>query len=234
LTCINDYAKDVLKQIRKVHPLGPFHLLGYSFGGNVAFEIARMLTDADESVGFLGMIDPWAKGYPRKLAFVPRMLLHLNYLMHGQPGTRLQYLRKRLKQLRGWILWDLHRLKRATRSFLKLPISAEHTMQYILEDAECALTAHDPLPLHRSVHLFRIDFPPTDWAGCSFDDPYNGWRRLVKGDLSVTRLPCGHHQIFDPPAITILAAALTMALNQTNTEISPNSTVERDLHTPAS
>jgi thioesterase domain-containing protein len=34
-------AKSFLGQVRRIQPAGPYRLLGYSFGGLVAFELAR-------------------------------------------------------------------------------------------------------------------------------------------------------------------------------------------------
>jgi thioesterase domain-containing protein/acyl carrier protein len=53
-------AADYIAALRAATPCGPYRLLGYSFGGLVAFEMARQLEAAGESVAFLGMFDvPW-------------------------------------------------------------------------------------------------------------------------------------------------------------------------------
>jgi len=49
---------DHVRVIRAVQPNGPYWLLGYSWGGVVALEIARALRASDQAVGFVGMIDP--------------------------------------------------------------------------------------------------------------------------------------------------------------------------------
>ncbi|MBL8548938.1 MAG: AMP-binding protein [Hyphomonadaceae bacterium] len=50
-------ARDYLGDIRARQPRGPYHLCGYSFGGLVAFEMARMLKEAGEEVGLVGLFD---------------------------------------------------------------------------------------------------------------------------------------------------------------------------------
>ena len=55
-----DMALDYLEQIRKVRPEGPYRLVGWSFGGNVAHTVAAMLREAGEAVDLLALID----GYP--------------------------------------------------------------------------------------------------------------------------------------------------------------------------
>jgi acetoacetyl-CoA synthetase len=45
--------------IRKTRPHGPYFLIGYSFGGVVMFETARLLMEKGERVAFLGMIESY-------------------------------------------------------------------------------------------------------------------------------------------------------------------------------
>ena len=46
-----------LEQLRVVEPRGPYRLLGYSVGGNIAWEMARQLQADGERVAFVGLID---------------------------------------------------------------------------------------------------------------------------------------------------------------------------------
>ncbi|MET9567055.1 amino acid adenylation domain-containing protein [Streptomyces tauricus] len=50
-------AADYVAQIRTVQPTGPYHLLGWSFGGNVVQEMAAQLQDAGEEVAALVVLD---------------------------------------------------------------------------------------------------------------------------------------------------------------------------------
>ncbi|MGW8063908.1 amino acid adenylation domain-containing protein, partial [Streptomyces ziwulingensis] len=50
-------AADYVEQIRTVQPTGPYHLLGWSFGGNVVQEMAAQLQDAGEEVAALILLD---------------------------------------------------------------------------------------------------------------------------------------------------------------------------------
>ena len=49
---------DYVAVIRTVQPHGPYWLLGHSWGGVVALEIARSLRASGETITFLGMIEP--------------------------------------------------------------------------------------------------------------------------------------------------------------------------------
>ncbi|MFC9430538.1 amino acid adenylation domain-containing protein [Streptomyces sp. NPDC056987] len=52
-------ADDYLEQIRTIQPKGPYHLLGWSFGGVVAHAMATRLQAAGEQVGLLALIDAY-------------------------------------------------------------------------------------------------------------------------------------------------------------------------------
>ncbi|MCU1679489.1 MAG: hypothetical protein JWQ81_228 [Amycolatopsis sp.] len=47
-----------LVDLRRIQPSGPYRLLGWSFGGFLAFEAAKRLDLAGERVELLGMVDP--------------------------------------------------------------------------------------------------------------------------------------------------------------------------------
>jgi amino acid adenylation domain-containing protein len=55
--CVEDMASYFIQSIQTIQPHGPYFLLGYSFGGIVAFDIARQLTAIGEKVDFLGLLD---------------------------------------------------------------------------------------------------------------------------------------------------------------------------------
>ncbi|RBM10740.1 non-ribosomal peptide synthetase [Streptomyces sp. PT12] len=54
---IAEMAADYVAQLRTVRPTGPYHLLGWSFGGLVAHEMAVRLKRAGERVGLLAVLD---------------------------------------------------------------------------------------------------------------------------------------------------------------------------------
>ncbi|ORX94939.1 amino acid adenylation [Basidiobolus meristosporus CBS 931.73] len=54
---IEAMALDYLNQIRSVQPKGPYHLLGWSFGGSVAHSIATLLQQQNETVALLALMD---------------------------------------------------------------------------------------------------------------------------------------------------------------------------------
>ncbi|MFC7396829.1 amino acid adenylation domain-containing protein [Chelatococcus sp. GCM10030263] len=54
---VAEMARDYLAHIRRVQPRGPYRLLGWSFGGLVAFAIATMLQEEGSEVSLLALLD---------------------------------------------------------------------------------------------------------------------------------------------------------------------------------
>ncbi|KOV67057.1 hypothetical protein ADL00_16670 [Streptomyces sp. AS58] len=56
---LTEVAADHLEQIRSVQPTGPYHLLGWSYGGLVAHELAVRLRHEGAPVGLLALLDAY-------------------------------------------------------------------------------------------------------------------------------------------------------------------------------
>jgi amino acid adenylation domain-containing protein len=76
---IEEMAAEYVTAIREVWPRGPYLIGGWSFGGFVAFEMARQLTDAGESVPLVAILDTPSPDAGREIAFMeePARLAHL-------------------------------------------------------------------------------------------------------------------------------------------------------------
>src|SRR5262249_55780928 len=66
---VEEIAAHYIDDIRTVQPQGPYFLGGLSFGGLVAFEMARQLQQRGQSVALLALIDTWAPIFEGDLLF---------------------------------------------------------------------------------------------------------------------------------------------------------------------
>jgi amino acid adenylation domain-containing protein len=85
---LEDVAKDYLSVIRDQQPRGPYFLLGWSYGGLVAFEIARRLEESGETVALLTLLDsypfddtipPFVSGASQTAGLLKNLLKYLSY-----------------------------------------------------------------------------------------------------------------------------------------------------------
>ena len=74
---VKTLARDYVEILRRAQPMGPYRLLGYSFAGIVAYEVAQQLRDAGEEVRFLALVDSelpeWTTRWKFRLAEIGRM-----------------------------------------------------------------------------------------------------------------------------------------------------------------
>ncbi|MFZ5802856.1 MAG: non-ribosomal peptide synthetase [Candidatus Omnitrophota bacterium] len=78
---VKDIAAQGIRAIRKVQSKGPYHFIGYSFGGLVAYEMAQQLLRLGENTTLLCMVDTYA----------PRAFSSL--------GSNLRFIRKSYRTL---------------------------------------------------------------------------------------------------------------------------------------
>ena len=70
-------ARDYIAILRSIQPQGPYRVLGYSFSGIVAYEVARQLRADGEGIDFMALIDShlpeWNAGWTQRLAMLSRL-----------------------------------------------------------------------------------------------------------------------------------------------------------------
>jgi amino acid adenylation domain-containing protein len=85
---IVELATRYLDAIRQLQPTGPFHLVGFSFGGVLAFEVAQQLRARGEQVGLLAIIDSDVPGMTRDRLFF-RIRRAMRRLVRRATNTRV-------------------------------------------------------------------------------------------------------------------------------------------------
>ena len=53
-----DLAKDYILRLKRIQPEGPYCLVGWSFGGALAVEVARQLVERGDTISKLILLDP--------------------------------------------------------------------------------------------------------------------------------------------------------------------------------
>jgi thioesterase domain-containing protein len=204
LTTIEEMAAHYLNEIRRVQPNGPYHFLGYSFGGIVVLEMAHQLHAAGEKVGMLGMLDTRARDYMRmKSAQVSTSAsveqrgltgyVHRS-MRHGSSKKWLQFFVTDLKERRIRYVTKL-----AAKVFPKIPAVLKNTH----EINSYAARNYRVRPIADKLTLFRA----AEQADPSIASD-NGWSSIFTKGIEIHEVPGDHWHVLYEPGIDVLAKSI--------------------------
>jgi thioesterase domain-containing protein/acyl carrier protein len=195
--------------IKSMQAKGPYLLAGYSFGGTVAFEIARQLRDQGDEIGLLVLIDAGNRDGlvhgPQR--FVRKLAHHLAVMSDESPsrwpGIIWGALRKEMEQIG---LDPLARLRRERKDSL-----VPKKLQVLIGDTLMGAHAdYAPQSFDGKVKLLRC----SQGIGARYGRRYLGWAEYVKGGLDVVDLPTDHYAALSEPTVALVAAHLRQWLDQ--------------------
>ena len=204
---LKDMAEHYIREIRTVQPHGPYHLLGYSFGGTVVLEMAHQLRAEGEEVSMIGMLDSRSRDYDEERA---RTLS-----VQTKIGRRVSRFRGNTVHLawRDWVTYIYGKVStRAIRfsvmaaarlNITKVPafMKSAYDINYV------AVQNYKLRPYDGRLTLFRAT-EQDDASG-----PYDlGWASIFTQGVQVYDLPGDHERIFLEPNIDALATSLRAAL----------------------
>ena len=218
---VEEMAAFYLQEIREIQPHGPYYLGGYSFGGNVAYEMAQQLAAAGERVALLAMFDTVVvENMPPELQpskgmllldqlertwFVFRKWLGLSGVKKFEyfaklinfAKSRLRALIKREKYVNPQEREDHERWLRKPPAFQKVELANAK-----------ALRAYVARPYPGKVTLFKAR--QREWSELVRPEPL--WRKLTGGQLDVYVCDGNHSSILLEPNVANLAEAMRDAL----------------------
>jgi amino acid adenylation domain-containing protein len=97
LTQIEAMAANYIKDIKTVQPDGPYLLVGYSFGGLIAFEIAHQLTSRGEKVNLLALLDTESPNLLNvRPSLFPTVNIHLQNFQQLTVREKIKYVKDRI------------------------------------------------------------------------------------------------------------------------------------------
>nr|VFK31688.1 MAG: Acyl transferase domain-containing protein [Candidatus Kentron sp. MB]VFK75612.1 MAG: Acyl transferase domain-containing protein [Candidatus Kentron sp. MB] len=186
-TSVEAMAADYLNAVRARQSHGPYRLGGASFGGMVAFEMARQLHGAGEEVSVLAMIDTPGPGFmPTRLFGEERS---------SEPSEQ---------EARRLILKEMQILDE--KESISGP-DLQHIHQ-IFEINEAAMFAYRPQPWPGRILLFRALEPIRGLP----EKPEQAWPELAQGGLEVIETPGNHITMNEPPNVEVIAERLRLSL----------------------
>jgi thioesterase domain-containing protein len=187
----------------------PYHLFGWSFGGKVALELARILGPDAE---FVGMVDTWWSPSMRPLHHVDYLLNRL-IMLSPLSGEDLRLI---VRRDLGWQRVYRRVLSKRVRALL--PHDRARTDFDVLEWAIYRSGwFNPPEPTRHRVTYFTTE----GTIQRQQVDPVVDWARIFHGGFEAVRIPGDHFTIWEPEFIGRLAAALETASDATRRRAAP-------------
>ncbi|MDZ8110116.1 MAG: amino acid adenylation domain-containing protein [Nostoc sp. DedQUE12a] len=206
-TRVEDMAAHYIQEIKTFQPHGPYFLGGYSFGGAVAFEMARQLHEKGEEIGILIILDSCRPGYSRRSPFFKRIFLHLNNILQQGVGYLWQKIVK-------WSYWNKSRLQNTYKRYLEakldLPETDKHLKSIDINTQAISQYTYPPYP-GRAILLRTEDQNRGEGIGIQYD-PQFGWGEIVAGGLDIHYIPGSHLSLLREPDVQVLAETLRNCL----------------------
>ncbi|HET9899052.1 MAG TPA: alpha/beta fold hydrolase [Streptosporangiaceae bacterium] len=197
---MEEMARDFADLIRQTQPSGPYNLLGWSLGGNIAFAVAEELQRRGDQIGLLVILDsslrdienvevePWEIynlvlaqfGYmPSLTAADQQPELSMLEVVRRRPGLGLD----------GWPSQRLLALQRVIRN-----------------NAAIARVQRFGR-LHCPLLFFSASRNPPELS-----EKLANWGTFVDGPIDAVELDCGHRHMLLPESLARLGPALSAAL----------------------
>ncbi|MGF1455467.1 MAG: alpha/beta fold hydrolase [Alphaproteobacteria bacterium] len=189
---IEDMAADALDVLAAENVPGPYRLMGFSFGGYIALEMARVLIERGQPASHLIVIDPFVGWADR--ARYPRVVVR--HLLKGNMGGAWMSARTGLSGIPGLQalspdtpqdLDDLHRL--AVLRYVPAPLPHNGT-------------GGSQVTLISARHNVKRDRIRPEW------------RRLIGPALTIREIDANHIGVMRPPAVWALAEAIEETLGR--------------------
>ncbi|MEU0075822.1 SDR family NAD(P)-dependent oxidoreductase [Streptomyces sp. NPDC006332] len=216
LRTMEEKAAHYVGLIRELQPEGPYHLLGWSFGGCLAYEVARRLRETDASVGFLGLIDtilPAAlPGLESKEMLIKRFGRFAEYIekTYGRP-LDLPY--EELAATPDEQQMDVVMRLVAEAGLDMSPGIMEHQRTSYIDARVGERYRPHPYPGHVVLYRAQEAQPLTTALDPRYlrEEADLGWAPLCPS-LEVVPVPGDHLSLIDPPHVEVIARHLTEAL----------------------
>ena len=197
--------------IRTLQPRGPYHIVGYSFGGLVAIEVARLLRESGEEIALLGLIDTLFdhRFWPMRVFLRSQARLirrHLTVLLRLPLNQMIPVLFNRSQRL------FLRFVKRQIPSSLTISTPKVETATAI--ERHCVSIMGNCRPKYYAGKITFFNAENHDEYGC---DPAELWQGLAT-EIERWTISGTHVGIVTSNAsLTDLAAALDSSLEDPNT-----------------
>jgi thioesterase domain-containing protein len=200
---VEDLAAQYVRAMRTAQPYGPYRLIGHSFGGLIAYEMAQQLLLEGESVALLGLLDthvPAALNRRTWRTLSAKVAAARNFPIGLTAKFAISRVRRRLSM-------RTLRVKDAAREEILIQ-KREAKLAKRLMKSYCVQAYAG------RVQFFKSRDPDVDEIGLAakLEDPDAAWRYFAKGGVETSIIPADHHAMVLDPHAALTAAAIQRCL----------------------
>ncbi|NQE37635.1 non-ribosomal peptide synthetase [Microcoleus asticus] len=204
---VEELAAYYIKEMQTFQPHGPYFLLGVSFGGTVAFEMARQLHDLGEKVALLGLLDTYGPATCKNFSEVNKSQRAMKVLRL----TPALFMKKAKSNLMGKIQ-DLTYIQ--WRILCKLYGAIGRPLPIYLENFSHGELNNEALRHYvAGVYPGRASiFKAVESAAAFGADRELGWGGVITGGIEVYDIPSNHLGMLKEPHVRVLGEKLQAAV----------------------
>ncbi|CAN2255003.1 amino acid adenylation domain-containing protein [Bacillus vallismortis] len=203
---LDDMAADYIEQIRTVQPKGPYHLLGWSLGGNVIQAMATQLQNQGDEISLLVMLDAYPNHFlPIKEAPDDEEALIALLALGGYDPDSLGD-----KPLDFETAIEI--LRRDGSALASLDESVILNLKNTYVNSVGILGSYKPKTFRGNVLFFRSTIIP-EWF-----DPIepDSWKPYINGQIEQIDIDCRHKDLCQPEPLAQIGKVLAVKLEEMN------------------
>ena len=215
---IEEMAACYIESIIKINPKGPYALAGFSFGGTVAFEMARQLKEQGKKVSIIALLDSHVDSSYYCASLWQKKLLRY----YDRTYRRLDYLIEMLTSWKGFKM----RAKAKKDYILKMYFGQKDILSEQEELTIKEFTVANGMVnkivdrYHLKPQNFEVDlFRAKDDLEYKLDAEHLGWKKAALKGVNIHNVPGNHLSIVDPPNDKVLARMIQDILDERHTNI---------------
>ncbi|GAB3429675.1 non-ribosomal peptide synthetase [Niabella aquatica] len=207
LDSIENIAARYLTEVLEQNPEGPYILIGYSYGGIVAYEMARQLITMGKEIKMLGILDTNVSDRSIPNAMMPRMFFKIKRQLKKVVFISSNLFRHPKDVIKYQLLLFNKRFNKSYKEE-----ADEQVYDYantVVEAYDKAYIAYEMKPFNLSVHVFRVK----ERIYFIDDFAYLGWKKYAEDGVAVHDMAGDHKTFLLPPNNKILAEKIQAVVN---------------------